>query len=245
MEWNEETKNIFTRQIIGDCNCDVCEAKRSALAHIETLEKLVNQAAEQIRDVTAQQSVSDASFDLAGKAVVSLRERVATLEAEKDAAVLALGESQSNGERWRQSMYALEERVLELTKERDKARSQLTAKCGECPKNEEVVELQMERDATQPNGRRYFTKVYQDPDGKMYSGFFHDSIAELTPSHATAFAGIAEVRMLSSVPTPVSEKEQLIADIAKFLAPCCDDRIWFHVLLKRAKALMEKGEANA
>ena len=70
---------------------------KSALAHIETLEKLVTQAAEQIRDVTAQQSVADASFDLASKAVISLRERVAVLEAEKAEAVLALSEARTRG----------------------------------------------------------------------------------------------------------------------------------------------------
>ena len=43
---------------------------------------------------------------------------------------------------------------------------------------------------------------------------------------------------------PEGEKEQLIADIVKFLAPCCDDRIEFHVLLKRAKELLEKGETQ-
>jgi DNA repair exonuclease SbcCD ATPase subunit len=207
MEWNEETKNS-----LASCNCAHREDVLSALAHIETLEKLVTQAAEQIRDVTARQSVSDASFDLASKAVISLRERVDVLEAEKAAAVLALGESQSNGERWRQSMYALEERVLELTKERDAA--------------------------AQPKGKRYYAKVYQDPDGKMYSGVFKNSLAELTQSRATAFAGIAEVILLEE---PVSEKADLVQRINKYLF-CAKEQGGSAVLLKEAKELMEKGE---
>ena len=127
-ERNEETKRRLMFLASPVCT-DIFSAEasqdiKSALAHIETLEKLVTQAAEQIRDVTAQQSVADASFDLV----------------------------------------------------------QRINKYLFCAKEQ---------------------------------------------------GGSEE---------PVSEKEQLIADIAKFLAPCCDDRIEFHVLLKRAKALLEKGE---
>lgn len=62
--------------------------------------------------------------------------------------------------------------------------------------------------------------------------------AELTQSRATAFAGIAEVILLEE---PVSEKADLVQRINKYLF-CAKEQGGSAVLLKEAKALLEKGE---